>query len=335
MAKVGIVGAGGWGTALAVMLRQNGHEVTMWEFDAGLARRMNRQRRNPVFLPGIRIPGDIVVTNDLPAVVTGRDMLLMAVPSHAMRSVCERMKDNDIGKAVVISCSKGIENHTLLRMTEVLLKTLPGLKPGRLAVLSGPSHAEEVARGIPTVVVAASGYASTAGQVQSLFMNPVFRVYTCEDTVGVELGGALKNIIAIAAGISDGVGFGDNTKAALMTRGMVEITRLGTALGANALTFAGLSGMGDLFVTCTSCHSRNRFVGEQIGRGKTLQQVLEKMVMVAEGVRTTESVLDLARKHQVHMPITEQVFRVLFEEKPPEQAVHDLMTRDPKAEDWG
>ena len=205
----------------------------------------------------------------------------------------------------------------------------------RVVALSGPSHAEEVGKQIPTVVVAASTNADAARNVQDVLMNPVFRVYTNDDIVGVELGGSLKNIIAIAAGISDGVGFGDNTKAALLDRGIVEITRLGTAMGANALTFAGLSGMGDLIVTCTSQHSRNRYVGEQLGKGKSLQEVLDGMVMVAEGVRTTRSAHDLSKKFGVTMPITEEVYRILFEGKDPKKAVYDLMTRDPKAEEWG
>jgi len=333
--RIGILGAGGWGTALAVLLHSNGHEVSLWEFREDAARCLAEQRENKDFLPGVKIPLGISITTNLKRVVKGKEFLFVAVPSHVVRSVAEQLTNIPLGRTTVVSCSKGIENETLLRMSEVLSKTIPDLLADRIVALSGPSHAEEVGKGIPTVVVAASLSQKSARKVQDVLMSPVFRVYTNEDLVGVELGGALKNIIAIAAGISDGVGFGDNTKAALLDRGIVEITRLGTAMGANPMTFAGLSGMGDLIVTCTSRHSRNRYVGEQIGRGKSLQEVLNGMIMVAEGVRTTRSAYDLSRIHRVEMPITAEVYKVLFEKKEPKQAVYDLMTRDPKAEDWG
>jgi glycerol-3-phosphate dehydrogenase (NAD(P)+) len=257
------------------------------------------------------------------------------LPSHVIRTVGEQLAKLPLNDALLVSCSKGIENYTLLRISEILKETLPDLSDERLVILSGPSHAEEVSRGIPTVLVAASTDYLSSQRVQQLFMGPNLRIYTSHDVVGVELGGSLKNVIAIAAGISDGVGCGDNTKAALMTRGMVEITRLGTALGADPITFAGLSGMGDLFVTCMSRHSRNRYLGRQIGKGRRLKTVLNKMIMVAEGVRTTQATIDLATKHHIVMPITQEVYQVLFEKKDPKAAVHDLMSRSPKAEDWG
>lgn len=333
--KIGVLGAGSWGTALAVLLYKNGHDVILWEFQEDVARRLVEMRENVDFLPGVKIPKEITISSDLEEVVVEKDILLVMVPSHVVRSVSEQVSRFTLGEPLLVSCSKGIENDTLLRMSEVLTQTIPGLPTDRIVVLSGPSHAEEVGRGIPTVVTAASTGRVSSRQIQEIFMNPAFRVYSSDDVIGVELGGALKNSIAIAAGIADGVGFGDNTKAALLTRGMVEITRLGTAMGANPLTFAGLSGIGDLIVTCTSRHSRNRYVGEEIGKGKSLQEVLDNMVMVAEGVRTTTSAVDLSKRYGIEMPITEEVYRVLFEGKDPKRAVYDLMTRDPKSEDWG
>lgn len=331
-ARIGILGAGGWGTALSLLLNRNGHDVDLWEFLPGYAEILDRTRLNPDFLPGVAIPDQVRITSDLDSAVTGKDVLLITVPSHVVRSVAGRIAPDHVGDAVVVSASKGIENDSLLRMSQVLSAAIKGLPADRIVSLSGPSHAEEVSRGMPTVVVAASTSDASALRVQNIFRSPEFRVYTSSDVVGVELGGSFKNIIAIAAGISDGVGFGDNTKAAIMIRGIVEMTRLGVVMGAKPSTFAGLSGMGDLIVTCTSYHSRNRYVGEQIGRGKSLDEVLQGMKMVAEGVRTTRSVMDLARKHSVEMPITGEVFEILFNHKNPKQAVFDLMNRDPKAE---
>jgi glycerol-3-phosphate dehydrogenase (NAD(P)+) len=333
--QVGILGAGSWGTALAVLLHNNGHAVSLWEFDKALAQTLDRTRENKIFLPGVPVPPDIKVTWDLKDVALEKEIVLIVIPSHVVREVCDKLSKLSIGNTILVSCSKGIENKSLLRMSEVILETIPGSTADRIVVFSGPSHAEEVGRGIPTVVTAASKSMNSCRRIQEIFMSPVFRVYSTNDVTGVELGAALKNVIAIAAGIIDGVGFGDNTKAALLTRGMVEITRLGLAMGANPLTFAGLSGMGDLIVTCTSRHSRNRYVGEEIGKGKTLKQVLDSMVMVAEGVRTTRSVYDLSQRLQVDMPISLEVYRVLFEGKNPKKAVYDLMTRDAKEEDWG
>jgi glycerol-3-phosphate dehydrogenase (NAD(P)+) len=331
-ARIGVLGAGGWGTALSLLLSGNGHDVDLWEFRPEYADILDRTRRNPDFLPGVAIPDEVRITSALDSVIAQKDILLVTLPSHVVGSVADRIDANRIGDAVVVSASKGIENDSLLRMSQVLTGRIRGLPRERVVVLSGPSHAEEVSRNIPTVVVAASFSGDSAKRVQDVFRGPAFRVYTSSDVVGVELGGSFKNIIAIAAGISDGVGFGDNTKAAIMIRGIVEITRLGTALGANPATFAGLSGMGDLIVTCTSRHSRNRYVGEQVGAGKSPDEVLKGMKMVAEGVRTTRSAVDLARKHGVDMPITSEVYEILFNRKNPKKAVFDLMNRDPKAE---
>ena len=334
-AKIGILGAGGWGTALAVLLNSIGHNIHLWEYRKKTALELSRTRENRDFLPGVNIPENIKITSDVEEAVTKKDLILFTLPSHTVRSVGEKVSNFQLDNSLIVSCSKGIENNTLLRMSQVILEAIPNFPIERIVVLSGPSHAEEVGRGIPTVVVAASTNPKSAKRVQDIFMCPTFRVYTSKDVIGVELGGALKNIIAIAAGISDGVGFGDNTKAALMTRGIVEITRLGTAMGANSLTFAGLSGIGDLIVTCTSRHSRNRYLGEQLGKGKSLREVLDSMVMVAEGVKTTQSANDLSKNYNVEMPITREVYKVLFEGKKPKKAVYDLMTRNPKVEDWG
>jgi glycerol-3-phosphate dehydrogenase (NAD(P)+) len=332
---VGILGAGGWGTALAITLNANGHQVTLWEFDKQAASRLKRRRENKTFLPGIAVPKEIEITHNLPDAVQQKTYILVTLPSHVVRDVCLPLRSLMSASSIVISGTKGIENTTGKRISEILIETLPMLSADRIVVLSGPSHAEELAKMNPTVVVTACVNEITSRSVQKLFMNPFFRLYTSTDVIGVELGGALKNVIAIAAGIVDGLELGDNLKAALINRGLVEITRLGHMLGADPLTFAGLSGMGDLIVTCTSRHSRNRFVGEQIGKGRSLQQILNSMVMVAEGVRTTRSAMELANAYHVDMPITSEVYKVLFNGKNPRQAVTDLMTREAKAEDWG
>jgi len=333
--NIAVLGAGSWGTALSVLLSKNGHNVFLWEFFKERAERISSTRKNPDFLPGVKIPERIQVTSDLKTAVYNKDIILIVVPSHVVRSICKKLARFSADNSLLVSASKGIENDTLMRMSEVFQETIPDMSKDRIAILSGPSHAEEVGKGLPTVVVAASASSETACEIQEIFMSPAFRVYTNSDIVGVELGGSFKNVIAIAAGISDGVGFGDNTKAALLNRGIVEITRLGMAMGANKNTFAGLTGMGDLIVTCTSKHSRNRYLGEQMGKGRTLKKVTEEMVQIAEGVRTTKSVYDLSKKYKVEMPISTEVYRVLFENKDPKQAVYDLMTRDPKKEMWG
>jgi glycerol-3-phosphate dehydrogenase (NAD(P)+) len=332
MASFAVLGAGGWGIALALRLEQNGHKVVLWEAFPDRAKTIRESRENPDFLPGVIIPPTIDVIDDLKTAIQGRDAVVSALPSHVLRSVFEILSKLSFVQGLIVSGTKGIENETLLRMSEVIASADKRISADRIVVLSGPSHAEEVGRGIPTTVVAASSNSDAARRVQSWFMGPAFRVYTSGDVAGVEWGGALKNVIAIAAGISDGVGFGDNTKAALIIRGIVEITRLGTALGAKADTFSGLSGMGDLIVTCASRHSRNRFVGEEIGKGRTLEDVLGSMAMVAEGVRATQAAMALSEKHDIDMPITREVHEILFNRKNPKQAMVDLMTRNPKAE---
>ncbi len=335
MAAIGIIGSGSWGTALALTLLKNHHEVVLYGRQAMHVDEMRRNRYNLKYLPGIRLPDELDITHDLEKATHNKDILVLAVPSHAYRDVAQQVEQAmDRRPALIVSVTKGIENETLMRMEEITHEVF-GDREVDFVTLSGPSHAEEVARDIPTAVVAASRNSEAARAVQQAFMNPQFRVYSHHDVTGVELGGALKNVIAVAAGICDGVGFGDNTKAALITRGLAEITRLGVAMGAEKLTFAGLSGMGDLIVTCMSKYSRNRFVGEQIGKGKTLQQVLDGMVMVAEGVRTTRSACALAEKYQIEMPITEKVYQVLFEKKSAREAVTALMTREAKVENWG
>ena len=334
--KVGVLGAGSWGIALALVLENNGQEVTLWEFRSDAAETLLQTRDAKEFLPGIKIPATIEVENDLKLVCDDKDILIIAVPSHVVRSVANQINEMKIKPhTVFVNVAKGVENETLLRMSQVLEQSIDWLTMDNIVTLSGPSHAEEVSRKIPTAIVAAGANMKNAELIQTAFMNRYFRVYTNEDIIGVELGGALKNIIALAAGICDGAGFGDNTKAALQPRGLVEIVRLGTALGAQPITFAGLSGMGDLIVTCMSKHSRNRYVGEQIGKGRKLDDILKEMVMVAEGVKTTRSAYELSKKFNVEMPITEQVYQILFEDKNLNDALNELMMRNPKKEKWG
>ena len=330
--KFGILGGGGWGTALSIVLSSRGGDVVVWEYDAEQCARVKSEGVNEKFLPGAVLPPAVQFTPELAEAVTGADLLVFAVPSHTLRGVAKKLAGLDTSGTLIVSATKGIEDGSLMRMSEVLVDELSASAADRIAVLAGPSHAEEVSRGHPTAVVSASASQASAKQVQQLFSTASFRVYTNEDMVGVELGVSVKNVVAIAAGICDGIGYGDNTKAALITRGLAEITRLGLALGAKRETFFGLAGVGDLVVTCLSRHSRNRYVGEQVGKGKTLEAVLSDMVMVAEGVKTTKSALHLAKRHEVEMPITEQVYAVLFEGKDPHAAIDELMTRELKAE---
>lgn len=329
--SIAVIGAGSWGTTLAILLAKKGHHVTMWEYNPEQLAKLQADRSNEIYLPGASFPEKLSVTGDQEEAIAGADFIVTAVPSHVTRSVCESLKTLVESRQIVINVSKGIENDSLKRMSEVIEETL-NISADRISSLYGPSHAEEVSRGIPTAIVAASTSLDTARTVRDLFLTETFRVYSSTDIIGVELGGSLKNVVAIAAGICDGAGFGDNTKAALLTRALVEVTRLGVAMGAQQETFSGLSGVGDLIVTCMSKHSRNRHVGEEIGRGKSLQTVLDEMVMVAEGVRTTKSVHQLFQKTGVEMPIAEQVYQALFEGKSPHDAVVDLMTRDAKEE---
>lgn len=334
MAEIAVLGAGGWGIAISKLLANNGHKVTLWEFDHEEMIILRTRREQKQKLPGVMIPDQIEITDQLEPAVSGVDILALALPSHTVREVATKINAIKLKDPIVVNLAKGIENDTLLRMSEVLKQELPPFLHEKIITLSGPSHAEEVARGIPTTVVVAGFREDIAKKIQLIFMTPYFRVYTNSDLIGVELGGSLKNVIAIASGICDGMGLGDNSKGALLSRGLAEIIRLGEKLGAKRETFAGLSGLGDLVTTCISKFSRNRFVGEQIGMGKTLKEVESEMTMVAEGIRTTESAYQLSLKHQVEMPITQQVYRVLFENKKPDFAMSELMTRDPKSEIW-
>lgn len=329
MKKVTVIGSGSWGTALAVMLAENGHEVMIWSRREDAVEELLRERKNEKYLPGIVIQETIQATTDRKAAVDGAEIIILAVPS---RAVCETVKDfAPYFKTwqILVNVAKGLEEGTLLRLSQVIQREAPQCE---VCVLSGPSHAEEVARGIPTACLIACENEAAAKLVQQEFANPRFRLYTNTDMVGVEIGAALKNVMALAAGMSDGLGFGDNTKAALMTRGMAEMKRLGIAMGGRADTFAGLSGIGDLIVTCTSMHSRNRRAGILLGQGKSLRETLDEVKMVVEGVNTVQAASQLAKKYEVSMPITEIMSKVLFEEKNVEDAVMELMTRDNKAE---
>lgn len=330
--KISVLGAGGWGTTLAILLHYNGHNVTLWEFKKSYAKELNKKRVNTDYLPGIKIPKEIIITSDIEESSIDKNLIVMAVPSQFLRGVVKKIPFQNIEDTILVSVSKGIEKNTLMTMSQMLLDVFPHANESQLGVISGPSHAEEVSKRVPTAVVAASTEIETSKSIQAAFMTSYFRVYASTDIVGVELGGAFKNIIAIGAGIIDGAGFGDNTKAAIMTRGVAEISRLGLAMGARPETFAGLSGMGDLIVTCMSKHSRNRFVGEQIGKGKKLKQVLKSMEQVAEGVETTRSANQLAEKNKIETPITNEVYKILYEDKDPIKATTDLMTRDMKSE---
>ena len=332
--QIAVLGAGSWGTALAVLLAEAGHAVTLWARREEAAERIRRERHNPSYLPDVAIPEDVRVTADLEASVEGADLWLVATPSQSVREVARRVAPLARRDLVVVSVAKGIENGTLLTTTQVLADVLEAVPRGRIGVLYGPSHAEEVAEGKPTTVVAAAPDPDVAAAIQATFMAPSLRVYVNEDVIGVEIAGSAKNVLAIAAGISDGVGYGDNTKAAIVTRGIAEIKRLGLAMGAEAATFSGLAGIGDLVVTCMSRHSRNRALGEAIGRGTSLAEAEGELRMVAEGVRTTASVHALAERHGVEMPITAAVHAVLFEGQRPEEAVDALMGREAKHEDW-
>jgi glycerol-3-phosphate dehydrogenase (NAD(P)+) len=330
--KITVLGAGGWGTTLGLVLRDNHHDVSIWTFDNEQAELIREKHENPQFLPGVKIPGEIKITTDIEASCYERDMIVAAVPSQFLRSVLQRIDHLNLDNTIICNVAKGIENGSLMTMSEVLLDVLMHERKENLAILSGPSHAEEVSKKIPTMLVSAAFKLKVAKVVQEAFMNNYFRVYVNEDIRGVELGGAIKNVIAIGAGLSDGAGFGDNTKAAIMTRGIYEIAHLGSKMGAQPITFAGLSGMGDLIVTCMSHHSRNRFVGEEIGKGRKVSEVLSSMTMVAEGVATSKSVHQLAHKHHIDMPMAEEVYKVLFEDKDARQATLDLMGRDTRGE---
>lgn len=330
--KIGVLGAGSWGTALAVLLHENGHEVTLWSIDKREVAMIDEKREQVEKLPGVRIPDRIAVTNDVESSVAGKDILVMAVPSIFIRSTSKMIAPYVKEGQLIVNVAKGIEEETLMNMTDIIEDEI---KQARVGVLSGPSHAEEVGRGIPTTVVAGAHDKKTAEEIQEAFMSPVFRVYTSPDMVGIELGAALKNVIALAAGIVDGLGLGDNTKAALITRGIAEITRLGLAMGGRFETFIGLSGIGDLIVTCTSTHSRNHNAGYLIGQGKSCQEAMDEVKMVVEGVYSAKAALALAKKYNVEVPITEQVNQVLFEGRSAKDAVTSLLMRNRTSEcDW-
>ena len=330
--RIAVLGAGSWGTTLAIVLSENGHEVSLWTYRPEQAALIEETRENPAFLPGIKIPKQITILTDIHEAAYKKEMVVSAVPSQFLRSVIQQIAHHELSRTIIVNVAKGIENHSLMTMSEVMLDVLEHEKKANLAILSGPSHAEEVSKRMPTAVVSASFNTKTAKAVAAAFNAPYFRVYVNDDIRGVELGGALKNVIAIGAGVVDGAGFGDNTKAAIITRGIAEMTRLGVKMGALPRTFAGLSGVGDLIVTCMSKHSRNRYVGEEVGKGRLLADVLKEMVMVAEGVATCKSSVDLAKKHHIEMAIFTEVHKILFEGKNPHLATENLMTRQVKGE---
>lgn len=329
MAKIGVIGAGSWGTALALLLHKNGNEVTVWSIVQAEIDMLNTEREHKDKLPGVKLPEDMIFTANLSEAITGMDILVTAVPSVYTRSTAHMMKDLVAENQIIVNVSKGIEEESLMTLSEVIEDEIP---QAEVAVLSGPSHAEEVGRGIPTTIVVGAKTRRTAEYLQNIFMSPVFRVYISPDIVGIELGAALKNVVALAAGIADGLGYGDNTKAALITRGIAEISRLGMAMGGKFETFCGLSGIGDLIVTCASMHSRNRRAGILIGQGYTMDEAMKEVKMVVEGVYSAKAALKLAQKYNVEIPIVEQVNAVLFDGKSADEAVKDLMLRDKKIE---
>ncbi|MCJ1907356.1 NAD(P)H-dependent glycerol-3-phosphate dehydrogenase [Planococcus ruber] len=331
MEKVSVYGAGSWGTALSFVLAQNGHDVLLWTHRAEQADEIN-EHSNEKYLKGIKLPERLKATSDLAETVRHSKVLVLAVPTKAIREVCAKIKENLTEKVLFVHVSKGIEPDSLKRISEMIREEIPEQWVEDVVVLSGPSHAEEVVLEHPTTVTAACENTASAEFVQDLFMNQYFRVYTNTDVIGVEIGGALKNIIALAVGITDGLGYGDNAKAALMTRGLAEIARLGVKMGATPLTFSGLSGVGDLIVTCTSPHSRNWRAGNMLGKGKTIEEVLEEMGMVVEGIRTTKAAFQLAKAYDVPMPITAALYAVLFEEESTNEAAEKLMGRMKKNE---
>ena len=331
MAKISVIGSGGWGIALTILLHKNRHDLTIWSFDKREAEELKTTRENKTKLPNILLPEDIKVTDDLKEAVDNKDVLILAVPSKAIRSVSKSLKDIIKDNQIIVNVAKGLEEDTLKTMTDIIEEELKGKKP-QVAVLSGPSHAEEVGKGIPTTCVVSAHNKELTLYLQNIFMNPSFRVYTSPDMLGVEIGGALKNVIALAAGIADGLNYGDNTKAALITRGIKEISLLGVAMGGEQSTFYGLTGLGDLIVTCASMHSRNRRAGILLGQGKTLDEAIKEVNMVVEGVYSAKSALMAAKKYNVEIPIIEQVNAVLFENKNAAEAVNELMIRDKKLE---
>ncbi len=329
MAKVSVIGAGSWGMAIAKVLETNGHDVIVWSHREEEARKLQEKRENESKLPGVRLSERTLFTSELKTAVTERDLLVLAVPSTAVRGTARLMASYVKKGQIIVNLAKGIEESTLMILTDIIEEEIPGANG---AVLSGPSHAEEVGKGVPTTVVAGARDRETAEYIQNIFMNEVFRVYTSPDMLGIELGGAFKNVIALAAGVADGLGCGDNTKAALITRGITEMSRLGVAMGGHIETFNGLTGIGDLIVTCASVHSRNRKAGYLIGQGRNMQEAMDEVKMVVEGVYSAKAARILSQKYGVNMPIVEKVNQVLFENKPAREAMADLMLRDKKIE---
>ena len=337
--KIGVIGAGSWGIALAYLLANNGHDVTVWSRSEATVEKLKNYHGNEDKLPGVKLPESVVYTSDIKTAVENKDLLVLVVPSAHLRVTVKLMKPfitgDDEHKQIIVNCTKGIEDDTLMVMSDVILDEIPGCE---VCVLSGPSHAEEVGKGLPTSIVVGAFEKDIARYVQNVFMNNVFRVYISPDMLGIEIGAALKNVIALAAGMADGYGLGDNAKAALITRGIAEIGRLGMAMGGKFETFSGLSGIGDLVVTCASMHSRNRRAGILIGQGKTYQEAMDEVHMVVEGVYSAKAALKLAQKYEVEMPIVQAVNDILFNNKAPGDALNDLMLRDKKIEnnslDW-
>ncbi|MGI6684826.1 MAG: NAD(P)H-dependent glycerol-3-phosphate dehydrogenase [Bacillota bacterium] len=325
--RIAVLGAGSWGTALANLLANNGYHVTLWARNPELCETIANIKENPKYLPGVVLSEKLMVRHNLEETLSEHNIILLAVPSHSVREMAKKINPHVHPDTIIINSAKGFEPESFIRLSEVIKEELPEFSAHNIAVLSGPSHAEEVGRNLPTAVVVAAHNRKVGETIQDIFITPNFRVYLNLDITGVEIAGALKNVIALGTGISDGLGYGDNAKAALITRGLVEISRLGTALGAEIQTFAGLAGLGDLVVTCTSMHSRNRRAGIQIGQGKPLNQVLRNMGMVVEGVNTTRAAFHLAHKYGVAMPITEEMYSVLFNGKDPKEAVVSLMSR--------
>ena len=336
MAKISVIGAGSWGTALAVLLQKNGNQVTIWSILENEIAMLREHHEHLEKLPGVKIPKEVTFTSDLEAAVQGQDLLVLAVPSAYTRNTARSMAPFVKEGQIIVNVAQGIEDQTYFTLSEQISQEIP---QADVAVLSGPSHAEEVGIGLPTTVVVGAQTRKTAEYIQDLFMNDVFRVYTSPDVMGIELGGALKNVIALAAGMADGLGFGDNTKAALITRGITEISRLAIKMGAKAETLGGLTGIGDLIVTCESRHSRNRKAGQLIGQGYTMQEAMDEVKMVVEGVYSAKAAIGLAKRYEVSMPIIEEVNQVLFEGKTAREAVTELMLRGKRAEheelSWG
>lgn len=329
MAKIGVIGAGSWGTALTLLLHNNGHEVVLWSIIKEEVEMLRTKRQHETKLPGVVLPEEIQITDDLEEAMLDKDVLVLAVPSPFTRSTSRMMNEYLKKGQIVVNVAKGIEEHTLFTLTDIMEEEMPGVDA---AALSGPSHAEEVGKGLPTTCVVGAHTRETAEYLQNIFMSPVFRVYTSPDMLGIELGGSLKNVIALAAGTADGLGYGDNTKAALITRGIAEIARLGIKMGGKAETFFGLTGIGDLIVTCASVHSRNRRAGYLLGKGYTMQEAMDEVKMVVEGVYSAKAAMELSKKYDVELPIIEQVNKVLFEGKNAADAVNELMLRDKKLE---